>query len=152
MLTMKRNLLALALLATAAACDGAPTASSAFAEPATTGASFAAASSSLTFSSTQGGSPQAQTASGGAGRIDFAGSLTTPTPCYALSASHTERNTDVTVTVTAADQGGFCTQVLANNNYQGAVTGLAPGAYVFTVIEVVNGTRSIGYTGPVVVQ
>lgn len=151
MMGMTRNLLTLALLAATAACDGAPTASSALASPAD-GAAFVEAAATLSFSSTQSNTTQSpQAATGGAGRIDFTGSLTTPTPCYELTAAQTERRTDITVTVTAADAGGFCTQVITNNNYQGSVTGLAAGTYNFTVVEVVNGTRTTAYTGPVVV-
>lgn len=151
---MTKGLLTIAMIATAA-CDGAPTASSAFAEPTDGGPSFAAeaTASSLTFSSTQSGSTETpQTAMGGAGSISFTGSVTTPTPCYELSATQSQRRNDVTVTVTAAGTGGFCTQVITNNNYQGAVSGLPAGTYNFTVVEVVNGTRITAYSGPVVVS
>lgn len=152
MMRMTRNLLTLALLAATAACDGAPTASSAFAAP-TDGASLAQSKSRLSFSSTQSGSTETpQTATGGTGRIDFTGSVLTGTPCYQLSATHGAQGTSVTVTVTAASTGDFCAQVLTNNNYQGSVTGLAAGTYTFTVIEVVNGEQTTAFTGPVVVS
>ncbi len=149
--TMIKGLLTIALLATAA-CDGAPTASNSFAEP-TDGPAFSEVSAAaVNFSYTQSGSTETpQTATGGTGSINFTGSVTTPTPCYELTAAQGGRRTDVTVTITAADTGGFCTQVITNNNYTGSVTGLAAGTYNFTVVEVVNGTRTTAYSGPVVV-
>lgn len=149
---MTRNLLALALLAATAACDGTPTASSALATP-TDGPSLAKSKSQLTFSSTQSYSDETpQTATGGVGSISFTGSITTGNPCYSVSATHGAQGGSVTVTVTAASTGGICTQLVTNNNYQGAVTGLAAGTYTFTVVEVVNGSRTTDYSAPVVVQ
>jgi hypothetical protein len=148
---MTKGLLTIALLASAA-CDGAPTASSAFVEPAG-GPAFAAGSSSLSFSSTQSGSESTpQSSTGGVGRIDFTGSMLTSTPCVTVSATHTARNSAVTVTVSAADNGGFCMQVMTNNNYQGAVTGLAAGTYTFTVQHSDGGSRTTAHTNTVVVQ
>ena len=146
-----KGLLTTALLATAA-CTGAPTASSNFAAP-TDGPSVAEVSAAaVTFSYTQSSNTETpQTATGGVGSINFTGSLTTPTPCYELTAAQSGRRNNVTVTVTEADTGGFCTQIVTNNNYQGSVTGLAAGTYNFTVVEVVNGTRTTAYSGPVVV-
>ena len=126
---MTQGLMTISLLA-ATAWGGASTAPSAFASHAD-GPAFA----ELTFSSTQSSEATPPSSSGGEGRIDFAGSITTPTPCYEVSASHTERRNAVTVTVSTADAGGICTQVITNNNYQGAVTGLEPGTYVFTVMH-----------------
>jgi hypothetical protein len=148
---MTKALLTIALLASAA-CDGAPTASSAFAS--TDGPAFAGGtSSSLSFSSTQSGSESTpQTSAGGVGRIDFTGSMLTSTPCYTVSAAHTARTSAVTVTVSAADNGGFCTQIMTNNNYQGAVTGLAAGTYSFTVQHSDGGSRTTAHTSTVVVQ
>lgn len=148
---MTKGLLTIAMLATAA-CDGAPTASSAFAAP-TDGAAFVEAASTLSFSYTQSGSTETpQTATGGTGRIDFTGSVLTGTPCVELSATHGQRRTNITVTVTATGTGGFCTQVITNNNYQGAVSGLAAGTYTFTVVEVVGGEQTTAYSGPIVVR
>jgi hypothetical protein len=149
---MTRNLLALALLAATAACDAAPTASSNFAAPAD-GPSLAQSKSRLTFSVTQSYSEETpQTATGGVGRIDFTGSLVTGTPCYSVTATHGVQGSTVTVTVSAASTGGFCTQVVANNNYQGSVTGLPAGAYTFNVVHVTGGSSTTAYSGPVVVQ
>lgn len=149
---MTRNLLMLALAVAGAACDGAPTASSAFAAPAD-GAALAQSPGVLTFSSTQSYSdPTPQTASGSLARIDFTGSVTTGTPCYVVTGAHTTRGSDVTLTVTAARTGQVCAQVVTHNNYQGSVAGLTPGTYTFTVIHNVNGTRTTAYTGTVVVQ
>lgn len=148
---MTKGLLTIALLATAA-CDAAPTVSSAYASP-TDGPAFAEVSAAaVSFSYTQSGSEETpQTATGGVGSIGFTGSLATPTPCYELTAAQSGKRTNVTVTVMAAGTGGFCTQVITNNNYTGSVTGLAAGTYNFTVVEVVNGTRTTAYSGPVLV-
>lgn len=146
-----KNLLALALLAATVACDAAPTSSSAFAAP-TDGAMMAREKSRLTFSSTQSGTDQTpQTASGSVGSIDFTGSLVTGTPCYDVSATHGTQGSTVTVTVTAASTGGFCTQVVTNNNYEGSVSGLAAGTYTFEVVHVTGGSSSTAYTSTVVV-
>jgi hypothetical protein len=149
---MTRNLLTLLLVLAAAACDGAPTASSAFAADVDAPA-LAQSPGVLTFSSTQSYSdPAPQTASGALARIDFTGSVTTGTPCHAVTGSHTTRGSDVTLTVTATRTGQVCTQVVAHNNYQGSVAALTPGTYTFTVIHDVNGTRTTAYTATVVVQ
>jgi hypothetical protein len=151
---MTKGLLTISLLA-AAACDGAsPTASNEFVSPGDAGPAFAPApSAGLTFSSTPSQTTATpQTASGAAGSINFSGSATTPTPCYDVSASLSQRRNDVTVTVTAADAGGICTQVITYNNYQGAVTGLAAGTYNFTVVHEVGNSRSTAYSGTVTVQ
>lgn len=148
---MTKHLLALALLA-CAACDGAPTASSALAAPSEQ-ASLAQSPGVLTFSSTQSYSERTpQTATGGLARIDFTGSLTTGQPCYVVTGSHNARSSTVTLTVTATRTGDICTQVVTNNNYQGSIAGLTPGVYTFTVLHVVNGASTPAYTGAVVVQ
>lgn len=152
MKAMTRGLLTIAMLAATAACDGAPTASSELvATP--DGPAFAQAAGTLTFSSTPSQTTATpQSATGGTGSIDFTGSITTPTPCYDVSASHTERNNLVTLTVAATDSGGICTQVITYHNYEGSVEGLAPGAYTFTVVHSVNGSRLPAYTSVVVVE
>jgi hypothetical protein len=146
---MTKGLLTIALLATAA-CDGAPTASSAFVSP--DGPAFATGSS-LSFSSTSSGSTSTPSSStGGVGSIDFAGTITTSTPCYTITAAHTERRNEVTVTVSASDNGGTCIQMITNHNYQGSVTGLAAGTYTFTVQHTDGGARTTAHTNTVVVQ
>lgn len=149
---MTRNLLALALVAATAACDGAPTASSAFAGP-TDAPALAQSPGVLAFASTRSSSEHTpQTASGGALRIDFTGSMATGQPCYVVTGSHTTRNNDVTLTVTATRTGDVCAQVVTYHSYQGSVAGLTPGTYTFTVIHSVNDTRTTAFTGTVVVQ
>lgn len=144
--------LTMAVLAAAvAACDGSPTTASAIAPE--DGGIAMAKRSRLSFSSTQSYETQTpQTASGGAGAIDFTGSLTTGTPCYDVSATHSSGSGAVTVTVTGTSTGGFCAQVITHNNYTGRVSGLAAGTYDFTVIHEVGGTRSTAYSAPVAVQ
>lgn len=107
----------------------------------------------LTFSSSQSQSSQtAQSATGGRGRIDFAGSLQTSTPCYTLSAAQTVSGSDVTVTVTATPTGGICAQVITYNNYTGRVSGLSAGTYNFTVVHVVGSTSTTAYSSTVTVR
>jgi hypothetical protein len=147
-----KTLLTLALTASAA-CSGAPTGASAFAADGDATMQMAAAASGLTFSSTQSNSSMSpQTAAGATGVIDFTGSLQTGTPCVNVTASQTTKRSNVTVTVSAQSTGDFCTQVITNNNYQGQVTGLAPGVYTFTVLHSVDGRTSTAYTSTVVVR
>jgi hypothetical protein len=110
--------------------------------------------SDLTFSYTQSQSSETpQSATGGAGTIDFTGSLTTGTPCYELSASHAVRGSRVILTVTATETGGFCTQVITHNNYQGQVSGLSAGDYTFEVVHRTGGGKGeTVYTTEVTVQ
>lgn len=151
MKAMTKGLMTIVMLAATAACDGVPTASNAFVS--TTEEPAFAKSSRLTFNSTQSYTNETPaTATAGNGSIDFTGSLTTGTPCYDLSATHTSGGGDVTVTVSAASTGGICTQVVTNNNYQGSVTGLAAGTYTFTVIHDQGGSSTVAQTSTVVVQ
>ncbi|HEX7242239.1 MAG TPA: hypothetical protein VF263_18275 [Longimicrobiaceae bacterium] len=107
----------------------------------------------LTFSTTQSYSDATPfSATGGAGTISFAGSLQTGTPCVTVSGGLGQRGQRVTVTVTAAPTGGFCTQVITNNNYQGQVTGLAAGTYDFRIVHATGGGSSTVYTQSVTVS
>lgn len=151
MKALAKGLMTIALLAATTACDGSPTSGSAFVSD--NDAVSLAKQSRLTFSSTQSNSSETpQTASGAAGAIDFTGSLTTGTPCYDVTASHSTQSNTVTVTVTASSTGGFCSQVITYNNYTGRVSGLAAGTYTFTVIHNTEGSASTAYTGTVTVQ
>lgn len=154
MKALTKGLMTIALLAATAACDGSPTAGSALVAGNDAFSAAKAPSGTLTFSSTQSYSEQTpQTASGGTGAINFTGSLTTGTPCVNVSATHGVRNNVVTVTVTAANSGGICTQVITNNNYTGSVSGLPAGTYTFNVVH--QGGFDSGqtvYSGPVTVQ
>ena len=151
MKALTRGLMTIALLAATAACDGSPTTASAFA-PESDGTAMAKASN-FTFNNTASYSEQnPQTATGGTGSIDFTGSLTTGTPCYNVSATRSVSGTNVTVTVTAADNGNICMQVITYQNYTGRVSGLAAGTYTFNVVHVTNGTSETAYSSVVVVQ
>jgi hypothetical protein len=153
MKALAKGLMTVALMAAAAACDGSPTAGSALVAGDDAFTAAQPPSSTLTFSSTQSYSEQApQTATGGTGTIDFTGSLTTGTPCVNVTASHGVRRSNVTLTVTAADNGNICTQVITNNNYTGRISGLAPGTYNFTVIHNAGGGSTTAYTETVMVQ
>lgn len=152
MKALVKGLMTVALLAATTACDGSPTAGSAFVAE-SDGISMAKSQSSLTFSSTQSfESESPQTASGSVGGIDFTGSLTTGTPCYDVSASHRAQSNTVTVTVTAAGTGGFCSQVITYNNYTGRVSGLAAGTYTFNVVHQSGGGSATAYSSTVTVQ
>lgn len=147
-----KGLMTIALVAATAACDGSPTASSSAFVPESDGASMAKAGG-FTFNNTASYSEQnPQTASGGAGFIDFTGSLMTGTPCYNVTGARSVSGTNVTVTVTANDNGNICQQVITNQNYTGRVSGLAAGTYNFTVVHVTNGTSETAYTSTVTVQ
>lgn len=107
----------------------------------------------LDFSYTQSQSAESpQSATGGTGSISFTGSLTTGTPCYELSGSHAVRGSRVILTVTATGTGGMCTQVVTHNNYQGSISGLAPGDYTFEVVHGSGGSRETVYTTQVTVS
>lgn len=154
MKALAKGLMTVALLAAAAACDGSPTAGSALVAGDDAFSAAQAPSSTLTFSSTQSYSEATpQTATGGVGTIDFTGSLTTGTPCVTVTAGHGVRRNDITVTVTAANTGNVCTQVITNNNYTGRISGLAAGTYNFTVVHQggFSGTEP-AFSGTVTVQ
>ena len=153
MKALAKGLTTMVVAIAAAACDGSPTAGSALMPESDGLAAAQQPSSTLTFAATQSQSEATpQTASGGVGGIDFTGSLTTGTPCVSVTASHTDRRGNITVTVSAASTGGICTQVVTNNNYTGRVSGLAAGTYTFTVVH--NGGFNSGtvYSSSVTVQ
>jgi hypothetical protein len=153
MKAVTRGLMTIALLAATAACDGSPTTASAFVSE-SDGASMAGATT-FTFNNTPSydfATRNPQTATGGAGAIDFTGSLTTPHPCHDVSATRSVRQTEVTVTVTAKDNGNTCPQAITHQNYTGSVSGLAAGTYTFTVVHDTNGTVQTAWTGAVTVQ
>ena len=153
MKAVTKALTTIALAAVAAACDGSPTAGSAFVSGNDGISAAQQPSSTLTFSSTQSQQTQSgQTASGSVGGIDFGGSLTTGTPCYSVTASHSQRRNNVTVTVTATDNGGICTQVITHNNYTGRVSGLAAGTYNFSVVHEGGFNSGTAFSGTVTVQ
>lgn len=152
MKALAKGLATIALLAATTACDGSPTTASAFV-PENGGAVTAQSGSTLTFSSTQSYESQTpQTATGGVGVIDFTGSLTTSTPCYTVSGAHTTRGSTITVTVTPASTGGFCSQVITYNNYTGQVSGLQAGTYTFNVVHADGGRGTTVYSSTVTVQ
>ncbi|HEX2208825.1 MAG TPA: hypothetical protein VHG93_14190 [Longimicrobium sp.] len=151
MKALTKGLMTIALLAATTACDGSPTTASAFVSE-NDGIAMAR-QSRLTFNSTQSHTTgNEQTASGGAGAIEFTGTVTTGTPCYDVSATHQEGAGSVTVTVTATSTGQICTQVITFNNYNGRVSRLSAGTYDFTVIHNVNGSSSTAFTGTVTVR
>lgn len=155
MKALAKGLLTIALLAATTACDGSPTAGSALISESDGIAMAGQTSGSLSFSSTQTydyASRTPQSASGGTGGIDFAGSLETGTPCVNVSATHSNRNGNVTVTVSAAENGNICQQVITHNNYGGRVSGLAAGSYQFTVVHNAGGANQTAWTGTVTVQ
>lgn len=138
-------------LATATACGDASSPTEVLTPPEAT-AQAAQPSTSLTFSSTRSyDTRQAQTATGTVGAINFTGSVTTPNPCFDVTATHGLRQNVVTVTVSAAYNGNICTQVLTNHNYQGAVSGLPAGTYTFNVVHNVSGSSTTAYSGTVLV-
>jgi hypothetical protein len=93
-----------------------------------------------------------QTATGETGAIAFTGSVTTPTPCYDVKATHRTSGSRVTLTVSARSTGSGCIQVIAYQNYEGAISRLTPGTYEFVVVHEVGTSRSTVFTGAVTVQ
>lgn len=93
----------------------------------------------------------AQTAAGGAGVVDFAGSFQTPTPCYDVTAAN-GASKGITVTVTAVDNGNICPQVITWQNYTGQLTGVGPGSYALRVVHVVAGRSRTAWNGTIVVR
>lgn len=151
MKALSRELMVLALAVASAACDGSPTAGSAFVSQNEAGA--AQSPGVLTFTSRPSQTEQTpQTASGGLAGIDFTGSLVTGTPCHTVTASHNTRGNDVTVTVTGTRTGSICAQVVTYHNYTGRVSGLLPGTYTFTVIHRVGTSTTTAFSGTVTVQ
>lgn len=148
-----KGLVAIAALFTTVACsDASPTEPTLTAPGAAAFAKPGSGAGTLSFTSTQDYSNSTpQTATGGTGAIDFTGSLTTGTPCYDVTASHSGSST-ITVTVTAAPTGGGCIQVVTNNNYTGRISGLAAGTYGFTVVHAVGTSRTTAYSSTVTVQ
>jgi hypothetical protein len=148
-----KGLVAIAALAGAVACGDAASPTDALVEPGAALMGRTTNSTTLTFSYTQTWDvAQTQSASGGIGVIDFAGSEMTPSPCYDVTAAHSQRNSTITVTVTGIYNGQPCIQELTNNDYIGQVAGLAPGTYTLTVVHDVGGSRSTAFTGGVTVQ
>lgn len=151
---MTRTIQALAVAAGMFAAAGcADVTAPAPAQAETVAAASAGEKSTLTFSSTtssEGG--QATSATGGAGVIDFQGSLQTGNPCYDVTGSHREQGSRVKVTVTARSTGGFCIQVITWHNYNGQVSGLSAGTYDFEIVHVVGNDSQTVYSQPVTVS
>jgi hypothetical protein len=77
--------------------------------------------------------------------FQFAGSITTPTPCYRIGGAADVREGTVTITVSATstlDSNRMCVQALGVSDYQGAVRELTPGAYRVVVIHTIPNTGS----------
>jgi hypothetical protein len=143
--------LAAALLVASAAC-GSPTGT-----PLVVGRPGAGGgnqpSTTLTFTRSQSGTAQPpQTATGSATSLSFAGSVSTPTPCWPMTASHAADSAAVTVTITTNPSVQACDQVLTYNNYQGTIAGLAAGTYTLTIIHNRGGTATTAFSSPVVVR
>jgi hypothetical protein len=152
MRTIASGLLAGALLAASVACSGAPTGSSLIVNR-NNGRTGADSASTLTFTQAQANDTRTpQSASGGTGSIVLAGSITTATPCWLVTAVHTRNGSDITVTVAATPSGQVCTQVITFHNYQATVAGLAPGTYRLTVVHDVGGVVTTAFNSTVVVR
>lgn len=150
--SLKGIMTAAALFAVAACGDAAPTEPSAFV-PETEARMAKPSSGNFTFSVNQSYSDeQAFSATGGTGRINFAGSIFTGTPCYNVTGSSATGSGTVTVTVDAAPNGNACIQVITYNNYTGTVSGLAAGTYTFNIVHKRGTTTEVAYTTTVTVS
>lgn len=148
--TIRGMTVALALLAAAGSAQAAVPAAGGSGGP---GVERAIDRASLTFSSTKSyDTEQAESATGGAGSISFQGSIQTGTPCYNVTGSQRQRGNRIVVTVTAAPADGICSQVITYHNYNGQVSGLAPGTYDFQLVEVAGGRSTTVLTQQVTVS
>ncbi|MGI8619745.1 MAG: hypothetical protein ACR2L6_11760 [Gemmatimonadaceae bacterium] len=101
----------------------------------------------FSFSATKPGmnaSPPFASVTGVAQRqIQFAGTITTPTPCYRVSGAGDVTGGHITITVTATSTLGpneGCATVIAAADYAGAVRELTPGSYRVVVIHTIPKT------------
>ena len=150
--SLKGIMTAAALFAVAACSDAAPTEPASFAPEVE--ARAAKPSGNFTFSVNQSNTQeQPFSSSGGTGRINFAGSMFTGTPCYDVTGSSSTSGGTVTVTVSAASNTtGGCIQVITYNNYSGAVSGLAAGTYTLNIVHQRGTTSEVAYTSTVTVN
>ncbi|NIR45337.1 MAG: hypothetical protein GWN99_13040 [Gemmatimonadetes bacterium] len=69
-----------------------------------------------------------------AAAVEIAGTISTPNPCYEISAELTEEDGALELTLTARSTGGICPQVIANFDYRARITGLAAGDYELVTV------------------
>ncbi len=76
-------------------------------------------------------------------QIQFAGAMSTPTPCYRVTGAANVADREITITVSAASTlgaGEGCAQAVASSSYTGAVRELRSGSHRVVVIHTIPGT------------
>lgn len=71
---------------------------------------------------------QSTTAAG----VELTGTISTPNPCYEVSAELSGSGRKLELVLTARSRGGICPQMIANFTYRAWITGLEAGAYQLT--------------------
>ncbi len=62
-----------------------------------------------------------------AAAVEIAGTISTPNPCYEITAELTEQAEKLELTLTARSRGGICPQVIGYFEYRARITSLAAG-------------------------
>jgi hypothetical protein len=70
------------------------------------------------------------------GRVEIGGQLTTPDPCFDLSAAFVDSNRELRVMVNAAKKPGLCATVIETFAYRATIVNLLPGDYSLEVVHV----------------
>lgn len=93
----------------------------------------------------------------GDAQIQFAGAISTPTPCYSVKGAGNVADGEITITVSASSTlgaGEGCALVVASSSYAGAVRELRPGTHRVVVIHAIPGagwpTRTLADTSVIV--
>jgi hypothetical protein len=76
-------------------------------------------------------------------QIQFAGAISTPTPCYHVTGAGNVADREITITVSAASTlraGQVCAQVVGSSSYTGVVRELESGSYRVVVTHAIPGT------------
>lgn len=77
------------------------------------------------------------------GQIQFAGRISTPTPCYRVGGTGNVTESEVTITVSATstlERNEGCVLALGSSDYLGAVRELTPGPYRVVVTHTIPNT------------
>ncbi len=79
-------------------------------------------------------------ATGGTGTVAVRGTVTTPTPCHALSGAAASEGRTITLTVTARSNAEMCVQALGTLGYEATLRGVPAGSYTLRVVHAYVGT------------
>jgi len=87
-----------------------------------------------------GKDPAARVDSVSSGEVVLRGGISTPTPCYGISAEVVQRASALTLTLVATARPVVCIQVLAAFEYRARIYGLSAGHYAVEVVSTYPGT------------